>query len=281
MDENIITTSQGEPLRSINALLNTAKRDIVFFAPYIRTETLKSILPASCVNITIITTWKIQDLWYGSSDIDLYPFARDNDYKLFLNNRIHLKAFIVDWQSCIIGSSNITEKGLGISTNCNFELNGAYRHLDHETLLYLRSILADAILVNDVIYNDIALKLKDLPPLPSFPEIKLDSYPSDKDFLISALPMSRSIDVFYELYSNGFNNSNKEAIACAMHDIALYKIPMKLSKAAFMKELKSQFNSSRFIIKLLEFIDDEKYFGRVKDWIHANLLTFPCQVKEI
>jgi len=87
--------------------------------------------------------------------------------------------------------------------------------------------------------------------------------------------MSRTPQILYEQYRDSFNSTEKEVVECALHDIILYNIPDGLSEAEFFTYLKSKFFEQSFIVDLLEFIDEEKYFGAVKEWVQSNCTDVP------
>lgn len=222
--------------------------------------------------ITIITTWKLKDIQFGSSELELYEFCRKNKIYLFINNRVHLKVFINDYSSCVFGSPNVSEKGLALVDNHNYELATKVDKLDINLIIYFKKILTDSILVDDEIHKKYKEELAKLEPLQMIAELNVGPR---SDFLISSLPMSYNVDEFFEVYSTGFINNSKERIECALHDILLYNIPFKLGKEDFINLLKRRFFESKFIVKLINFIGDEKYFGQVKEWIQNNCEDVP------
>ena len=61
-------------------------------------------------------------------------------------------------------------------------------------------------------------------------------------------------------------------------NLRLIKLTSKvdhLNKEEFLVFLKGKFFRSKFIIELLDFIGEEKYFGRVKEWIQKNCQDVP------
>lgn len=183
---------------------------------------------------------------------------------------------MIDWQKCILGSSNVSNNGLGIASDCNYELNVLQDSIDAKTLFYLRKILADAVLMNDKIYQKYQETVDNLPEPPRLPELFESNTILDTDFLTSSLPMSMDIDKLYDLYTNNFYSNDREAIDCAMHDIALYNVPFGLSKDEFIIHLKKAFHDSKFIKKFLQNINlDGMYFGQVKAWIQNNCTDVP------
>jgi len=225
---------------------------------------------------------RVSDLQFGSSDLGLYLFCKERKIRLLINNRVHLKAYISDWRECITGSSNVTQRGLGLGTKFNYELNSEHRNLDAGSLLYLRKIVNHSVPVTESLYLIYKEKLDELPPLAEVEEVSLKGQPVAKDnFFISSLPKSKDIKEFYQIYSMGLRCDDEELLSCALHDIALYEIPLGLLEADFINHIRECFFGSGFVVKLLEYIGvDGKYFGRVKEWIQRNCQDVPVSSRD-
>lgn len=258
----------------VKEYISYANRELVIISPYITTKVLQSLIFNCKAKTSIITTWKLNDLKTGSSDLELYNYCKENNIYLYLNQRIHLKIIINDYSTCLFGSANISNKGLALIDNYNFELLRKVNNLNIESLIYFKKILGESILVNDEVYTKIKQKLEQLDFLSEIEELDVDLYKSD--FLISSLPMSYDINELFKLYSTGFESSSIEKRDCAIHDIILYEIPFGLNYDEFIDLLKERFFKSEFIIKLINFIvQEDRYFGRVKEWIQNNCEDVP------
>ncbi len=277
MTSKLIISAPGRPLAQVKSLFAEAENEIVIFSPYIKVEVLSQILPNKNVSVTIITSWKISDMLFGASDLGLHPFCQERGVSLFLNNRIHLKAYLCDWGKCISGSANITNNGLGLSHNYNYELNSEQHALDKDTLFYLKSILHEATLVTDDLYLKFKKEVEGHAPLPTIKEIDIiGARENESNFLISSLPMSRDIHTLFEIYTRDLYSDDKALLECAIHDTVLYKIPLGLPESAFVAHVKEHFFSSNFISSLLDYIGIEgRYFGQVKEWIQNNCRDVP------
>ena len=278
MEFDFIISSSNEPFTQVKKFLAKAKREIILFAPYIKSEILKQILPDKELRISVITSWKIRDILLMASDLSLYQLSKERPFSLFLNNRIHLKTYVYDWEMLINGSANVTNNGLGISANYNYELNSIAYSIDINTHIYLKTILSEATLVTDDIYNLILDAVKNQPSIPIIDELDFENLKQKPDdFLISSLPMSKDPDSLFFIYTNNFDETiDKESIECAIHDIVLYHIISGLNKHEFINHLKNHFFKSEFIKKLINFIGkDGKYFGQVKEWIQRNCHDVP------
>ena len=97
----------------IRNYLKTAdpEKQIFLYVPYIKTKTLSKLVDG-IKNITIITTWHMRDLVFGSSEVELYQFCKDHNYTLYVNNKIHLKVYSIALDSAIVATGNISVGGL-------------------------------------------------------------------------------------------------------------------------------------------------------------------------
>lgn len=276
MCSQLITSTDKEIYNRVAHLLGSASEDILIICPYINTGLLHSILPDTHAKISIITSWKIHDIWFGSSDLALYEYTKDKSIRLYINNRVHLKLFMADWDQVIMGSANLTLNGLAMSSSYNFELDSIHENIDVHAKLYFKEILSNSVLVNDRIYEEYLRAVEVLPPAPCVEEPKIDESYANDGFLISSLPMSKNVGTLFNLYSDKYNSDDKESIDCALHDVALYSIPPGLSRDDFMRHIKTEFFKSVFIHKFLDNINNEgQFFGSVKEWIQKNCTDVP------
>ena len=91
---------------------NENNKQIVLFVPYIKTKILEKLLEGINNQISIITTWHINDLISGSSELKLYQFCKEQNIALYIHNKIHLKVYSVNLESAIVASGNISHNGL-------------------------------------------------------------------------------------------------------------------------------------------------------------------------
>jgi hypothetical protein len=237
-----ITSDSTEPFNSFKSFLINAKYEIVIFCPYINYEILTRLLPSNKIDITIVTTCKIRDMISGFSDINLFNSIESSDINLFINNRLHLKSLIIDWEKYIYGSANLTRSGLGVSERYNYELVSNVKELNFKIHVYFKKILSNSVLLNKQLLS----KIKELYStqkedyMVQEPNFETDT--NNNEFLISSLPMTKDIDLLYNIYENKDNKSiGDNDYKCALHDIALYNIPFGLVKEKFINHLKNEF----------------------------------------
>ncbi|MBT3761272.1 MAG: hypothetical protein HOF89_01625 [Candidatus Nitrosopelagicus sp.] len=255
-------------------------KEIFLFAPYIKAKTLSKLVDG-LDNITIVTTWHIRDLVgpRTSSDLDVYPLCKKNNYKLYVNNGIHLKVYSVGLESAIVTSGNISHGGL---EGGNEECGAFVDELSMSDKLFLEKIKANATYIDDDEYQKhlelVEEKKKNIPE-----EIELEDLiipTKEEHFFKSSLPMTRSVDDLIKGYaklSMGFEASDdKETKDCIIHDLAIYNLEeLGLPQDEFVAKLKIQFFSHPFIKKIEEFINPEAYWGRVREWVQQNCKDDP------
>ena len=143
--------------------------------------------------------------------------------------------------------------------------------------LYFSIIEQESVLITDSIYNQILEQLpKKKIEYPAENDFDLKITAPDKNFLISALPLTYSVETLYRIYEDK-TYINEVELNCATHDLAIYKIPFGLSLDEFKIKLEIEFFNHPFIKLFLEKLNEsgEMYFGEVKAFIHSNCSDVP------
>lgn len=256
-----------------------SSENFTLFVPYIQARFLSELLESYKGNPTqtIVTSWKPQDIALGISDIEVFPYCRDNGITLLVNNRIHLKAYAINnYDSCIITSSNISGKGLAIDQNYNYEMGVIVNELEIEDKIYFDQIIEASVKVKQEYYDQAKNQIESI-------ELKKEMIESfefrfedkTKYFLLTALPMSEDVKTLYSVYQGDYGDFSEEVIRSAEHDIRLYGIPRKKSKSEFERFLKSSYFSHPFIKAFLDFNCAGKHFGELSSWLHNSCSTVP------
>ena len=100
--------------------LSRANSEILIISPYLTPGTLSDVLSGAPegIDVTVICSWRDRDLLFGSSHLETYHLCRDNGWTLRVDHdrmprTIHLKAYVVDGEHAMIGSANMTGRGMG------------------------------------------------------------------------------------------------------------------------------------------------------------------------
>ena len=108
---------------NVISVLETAGRDALIVAPFVRAKALDKLL--SCIpagtQITVVTRWRPTDLLMGVADLGVYDLTVSKGAKLYLRYDLHAKLFAAD-DRCLVGSANVTDTALGWRSPENLEL---------------------------------------------------------------------------------------------------------------------------------------------------------------
>ena len=261
-------------------LLHAPEHETVFlFAPYIQAEVLAKLLADLANKTVIVTTWDPGDLLSGASDLAVYPFCRERRIALYVSEKMHLKVYSLGLISAVVATGNVSWRGL--MEGGNFEAAVLVDHLTNVDRLFFETIRANARLVDDVMYSElkawVQLNATNAPRMPDLKEVISET--GRDAFLISALPMTHSVDTLAAGYARiraGQDPSDdRDVSACIFHDLANYSISMGLSDSEFRRELSARFFSHPFIRRIDSFIAPEAYFGRIKEWVQRNCTDVP------
>jgi hypothetical protein len=257
--------------------------NLFIFVPYIKLETLKQLLGSTNNCKVIVVRWETKDLILGSSDLEIYEYCKERNITLYRNPRLHLKAFVQDYKKCIIGSPNISSRALNLpeTNRYNYELATTIENLSIDDRLYFSVILNESLLITDSIYEQLKAQLPEKKrEFPNETEFEFKIEAPDKNFLISALPMSYSVKTLQRICETR-ETVNEVELNCAMHDLALYGLPLGLSPEVLRTNLKDAFFNHPFIEAFLANLEasGEIYFGAAKHWIHKNCTDVPTPCK--
>lgn len=256
---------------------------LYIFSPYIKIATLKELLGENENVKAVFVRWETKDLILGSSDLEIYPYLKEKGITLYRNSRLHLKAYLDEYKNCFLTSANISSRALNLPpySNYNYEIGTVLQDLGIEDRLYFSIIESDSILITDNIYKQLNEQLQEKKKeFPDEEEFHFKFEAPDKDFLISALPMTYSIETLYRIYENKEFVNDLE-LNCVLHDLAIYKIPLGLLSNEFREKLTEAFFSHRFVKGFLNNLEStgEIYFGTAKEWIHKNCTNVPTPRK--
>ena len=160
-------------------------------APFIKLDALERLLGAcqDTSGLSVIVRWSAADIVAGVSDLDVYPFLRDQRVPLYLHSRIHLKLFTFNDSVGFHTSGNVTQRGLGLHSEHNIEI-GCQVELTYGDWAKIYELLNQSSRVTDAVYDAFCAyrdtNASSPPPLP--PLVIPDE--ADKRFSKLSLPSS-------------------------------------------------------------------------------------------
>lgn len=275
-----------EDIKAVFSEFNDKNTSVTLFSPYIKLSALREINKKNTIR-RIIVRWELNDIINKSCDfLDLYKYCKENRITLYRNTRIHLKVLWNNYDELILGSANITNNGLAMSLNHNFEFCSITSNLNFNTLKYFNDIIQLSQYVDEKLIKKISELTSGLEEIrANVPEDTTLKITADK-FLISTLPMFRSPREIFKAYKDPSALTIDEKVFLS-HDLANYNIPSGLSEDDFNNMLKTNFNSHPFISSFKNAVKNHiaprgnvnrnhsMNFGSVKKWFQINTTTVP------
>ncbi len=278
----MILFSGANLFRGISGFLQRSN-GIKIFSAYIKLDALKSLIEGFEEKIDYVCVrWEPKDFLTGVSDIEIYSYLKDKNISLFFNQRLHAKAILSVDNNCIIGSNNITNKGLNTNnkSDYNYEVACEIDNISASERLFFDYIVQSSTLVTDEIYLQFKDKIESSEIVGGFKNT-FSIEISSNDFLTSSLPQSYDVTRLLETYFK-FEEASILDQNCLIHDLALFKLDLNInSKDELLYLLKINFKNHPFIKTFCAYLDivSEMYFGSVKDWIQKNCRNVPTPRK--
>lgn len=211
----------------------------------------------------LMVRFLLSDILHGATDFELFDYCKANGWQMYVRFDLHAKTYIFDRKRCILGSANLTSKGLGLSLHGNYELS-SFAEVDDSDLIKIDTLFDNAILMTDELY--IAMK--------SDYEIAQSNQTPSKTFKWNTgieQKFNPKIDLLftYDFPSTSepnFNNVN------SFEFLEMGYIPSQ-------EELKQAFRWSKAFMWLYNYVsscpDKTSYFGGVTAALHNTLVNDP------
>jgi hypothetical protein len=261
------------------SFIGSSRSTVHLVAPFIRLGALKYLLDDSgSIDVAVITSWHTDDVLSGASDIRIFPYLKRRGFELFVNNSIHAKCVLSDWQKAIFSSANITEKGLGLSTSANSEFAVILNPVPTVTEAWVEKLLSDSVRIGTDTFAEFSRHVKKAFPVDRGVVEDFDFGSNGQNFSLSCLPETDCPDSFLRCLNEiqrGKETFPPELMASFLHDARLFMIDMSRPFKDQRDHLKKAFFSNPFISEFRNFVGCGKYFGESKRWLQGKCADTP------
>ena len=256
---------------------------ILIISPFAKVDALERLIKAQAqpIKLKIVCRWRPADLLAGVSDLELYPFAVEQGWELYINDLIHLKLFIFDSNMAFTTSGNLTLHGLGYCEPANIE-TGTLLRLESDDWTKIYEVINSSRRVDGKLYETLQDYMRSCPPPLSLPPLPV-LFPLDsKTFTISSLPATQTPRRLAEYYSGiAASSFSAEEVRRSAHDFSAFRIPPDLDRAEFDTCLREAFRAVPFVVEFVAFLKEHGSlrFGAVNNWIHEKCEDVPLPYK--
>jgi len=252
MTNNLLNTNDTK--KAIQIELKKAKSRIVILSAFV-SNTLDWIESNITNNLdkTLIIRGRLSDFQQGATRIEDLETAIKNDWTLGFLDSLHAKVFIFDDSRMILGSSNMTQKGLALYGAGNLEFSNRLI-ASKEDLAVISKIIrtAKSPTLNDLILMKSILKKNN----------SIDQWPVEK--LILAAPLVVGDMLWQSPFSQNPDSTLRE------HDINILRID-EISVRKVRESLTSTKVFKWLYQKIKESEDSELYYGYITKMLHSEL----------
>jgi hypothetical protein len=237
-------------------------------------EWLANHLAGKEINVTVVVGWTPKDLVDGASDLEAYKFARERNWRFGIRPELHAKIFWMDRSELLVGSANLTSRGLHIDIGGNIEA-GVRITPTNVDKTKLDQLITKSLWLDDQLFKDIEKQIEQAKELPALEEANL-SWPQSIEEKLSQMNDFLWVDDLLMTDPNSVVASDPEVTALILHDQSLLG---GLYKEDQPDQLTQALRNTRVInwIKcfLLEQKDNWARFGTVSAALHDVLLDDP------
>ena len=249
--------------RTLEKMVFNSESEIIICSPFIKLKALEwlSTKIKKHIDVKIISRLSVSDITQKSSDFEICQFAIDNGWKIGLINNLHAKIYIIDKNKVLIGSNNLTPKGLGLEIDGNEEISIIFEP-NNKSFRTINKILVNTHWLNQKTIN---LMFNHLSKNHVIDDLSIYNKPWPKEILDFK-------DKNYLLFSSNFPDLSPQKF-------------MEGEKTLFLENitdydtLKSAFKNSDVYLWLLSILQNsptnESNFGLITSEIHKKILDNP------
>lgn len=221
--------------------VSEAKSRLLLVAPYMKVGALERILEAASpdlAELTCVTRWLPQDIAAGVCDLEIFDLLAGNPaHHLRVHPHLHAKYYRAD-DLCLVGSANLTDRGMGWAAISNLELLQPAHESDLRTLYVweqrmLHATLAATQEMRDQLREAVA-KLSSTPMPPPLPEVLGAGEEEEEGPSSLWVPSCTAPQRLWEVYSGtDLETMLTATLDAAQQDLAVLAPPPGLTEGQF------------------------------------------------
>ncbi len=214
-------------------VVRSARESVILAAPYIKLGTLERVAAEIRAPVlTCITRWLPVDVASGVSDLEVLDLIRGlAGAKLLVHPHIHAKYYRGD-QRCLVGSANLTGRGLGWVTPANAELLVEVRQNELEH--WERELVSESIPATDALREKLRNEADQLAASTWKLAIPEADSRQTEDATAPWIPLCPRPDRLWDVYEDrGEETMVTSAWSAGVQDLERLRLPRGLTRDAF------------------------------------------------
>lgn len=193
----------------------------------------------------------------------MYEYCKANGWELYIRFDLHAKTYIFDKKRYILGSGNLTSRGLGLNCLGNYEL-ADFSQIEGDDLFKIESLFESAILMTDELYSLMKVDIV------KFPKVSVNE--------AKALNWDKYISDRFEPDTSVLFTYDFPQVPAPSSEIDEYEF-LELSGISDKEKIKQAFRWSKAFTWLCKTINEKEtkecYFGELSAKLHNALINDP------
>ncbi len=258
--------STQEAKQKIIDEISRASDDLQIISAFCKLTALKFIdenISHPIKNKKLMVRFMLTDILQGATDFQLFDYCKANGWQMYVCFDLHAKTYIFDRKRCILGSANLTSKGLGLSLYGNYELS-SFADVDDSDLKKIDTLFNNAILMTDELYTLMKIDY----------EKAQNNNESAQTYKWSNAIQQKFNLKFDLLFTYDFPNTPVPDFS----DVNAFEF-LEINYIPTQDELKQAFRWSKAFLWLYNYVsscpDKTSYFGGVTAALHNALINDP------
>jgi hypothetical protein len=266
-------------------LAQRADEPLFVFSPFITTSYLAHLMRHQ-QEVHIITSWRKDHLMSGVSDLELYNLVKQRpNWHLYINDRLHAKVYCRNFSTMLMGSANLTKRGLQNTEESNHEVM-VKTVCDEGSKQKMMELLQESLVMNDEHFQVYRAWFESVShDLPVFETGSvIEPTLTNERFLVSQLPASASPRRLWSIMSEGEEADDAwNEFEAAQHDLVNLNLHVRQFSTVdqFMEALKVAMGRKAFFAAFLRRVDSTGVrFGFAKEWVQTTCIDDPVPYRK-
>lgn len=270
--------SLGRVLRNA---FSGARDTVVLIAPFIKRDAfmeLVELVPAN-TPIRVVTRWRPAEIAAGVSDTSLLDEQEsDSRIKIYLNDDLHAKLYMIDSTRAFVGSANCTATGLSLQGRGNIELLVEAPRCPVALAVFVKRLIIDSELATPAIRAAVDAQAAEIAASsqPVHLPTPAAAAPQGEALKRVWLPALRFPDQLFAVYADE-SDPSLAARDAGSTDLAWIDPPPHLDKTSFESVVQQWLQAQPLIRDLNQFLGEGRFFGEISEWMsdHPLLIGTP------
>ncbi|MBG22129.1 MAG: hypothetical protein CMF22_01545 [Idiomarinaceae bacterium] len=263
-----------EFLSKFNFLLSHTNKSFLACSAFIKKTALEKDIFCSNLkekDVTIVARWQKRDLISKASDLEVYQHCKNMGWRFGISLNLHAKVYLFDEHTVLLGSANLTNKGLGLSGYGNLEYGTAFECSQLDLDKIKAFVESEVTWIDDNLFDRISRELEATPR-----EISI----SDLEWSDGLLQLVNA-PVRFLLLSELLNNTPESLLNPNFDDSSIRSdldlLGIDIDRLA-PQQLSEQFRKLRLFCWLLNELKangDSLSFGAISSKLHGAVINEP------